>query len=254
MGLFGLGILLLVLGVSATARAQATAAFPTDPPVAQAPAPAPAPAPPAAPAPAAPAPAAPAPAPAAPAEAPPPAPPSSYTPPPGYKLVPIESPAEPNVWAPPRVGYPPLELPYSDGQTVPPGYEVVSRNRFGLILAGTITTGVMWFFSITATVMSQGHDQTGYLVIPVLGPWLMLATGGGKDECTTSGDYVSCTDNSSVRGLVVFDGLLQLGGAAMFASGFLFPSKHLVRTAPTVGIRPMTFGRAGHGLGLLGSF
>jgi hypothetical protein len=181
-------------------------------------------------------------------------PPSSYTPPPGYKLVPVESPAQPNVWAAPGGGYPPLELPYSDGQTIPPGYEVVSRNRFGLILAGTITTSVMWFFSVTAAVMSQGHDQTGYLVVPVLGPWLMLATGGASDDCRKSDDVVSCTDDSSTRGLVVFDGLMQLGGAAMLASGFLFPSKHLVRTSLSIRVRPMTVGRDGHGLGVAGTF
>jgi hypothetical protein len=239
----GLGAALVVFGTGATARAQASAAFPADPPAAPAPA-APAPTPP-------PAQLAPA---AVPAEPQPALPPPSYTPPPGYKLVPIQAPADANVWTPPPGAYPPLELPYTDGQTVPPGYEVVSRNRMGLVVAGTITTTVMWIFSVTAAVMSEGDDQSGYLAIPVLGPWLMIATGGTKDECTNDGDLTSCENKAPERGLVVFDGLVQLGGAAMIASGFLFPSKHLVRTNLSLRLRPMTLGRNGHGLGILGTF
>jgi hypothetical protein len=186
----------------------------------------------------------------------PPAQPPAYAPPPGYKLVPInEAPAEIQS----QVQYPQLppamELPYDDGQPIPRGYHLVERSRRGLIIAGSIMTGVPWLFSVTAAVGSDYEDKTGFLLVPVLGPWLMLATGGANDpSCTNSGDVSFCESNAPLRGILVFDGLVQTAGAVMFVLGFTNPSKRLVRDDVTVGVAPMTLGRDGHGLGVVGTF
>jgi hypothetical protein len=171
--------------------------------------------------------------------------PPTYTPPPGYKLVPVgESPAETryDVQYPQQRGAlpPGMELPYTDGQTIPPGYHVIEQNRRGLIIAGSIVTGVPWIFSVTAAVAADFDNKSGFLLIPALGPWLMLAAGGG--------------DNSGVRSILTLDGLIQTGGAVMFVSGFMFPKKRLLRDDVTVGMVPMTVGRDGHGLGVVGTF
>jgi hypothetical protein len=133
-----------------------------------------------------------------------------------------------------------MELPYTDGQTIPPGYRVIEQNRRGLIIAGSIVTGVPWIFSVTAAVAGDFDNKSGFLLIPALGPWLMLAAGGGN--------------NSGARAILTLDGLIQTGGAVMFVSGFTFPKKRLLRDDVTVGMVPMTVGRDGHGLGVVGTF
>ena len=57
----------------------------------------------------------------------------------------------------------------------------------------------------------------------------------------------------------VIDGLAQATGVAMFIAGLALPKKTLVRndvftSGLTLVPRPMTLGRAGAGLGLLGAF
>jgi hypothetical protein len=236
-----------LLSVTGVARAQAPAT-PAPPPVAPAspdgPAPAPAPTP------------APVPLAQPPVQAP------AYAPPPGYKLVPInEAPAQSQYPAqypqPPGALPPGWALPYTDGQAIPPGYHLVERNRRGLIIAGSIMTGVPWVFSVTAAVGADYENKSGFLLIPVLGPWLMLATGGGRDPTCTDlagGGVSACESNAPLRAVLVLDGLVQTAGGVMFVLGFTNPSKWLVRDAVTMGMAPMTLGRDGHGLGVVGTF
>jgi hypothetical protein len=150
-----------------------------------------------------------------------------------------------------------MELPYTDGQTIPPGYRLVERNRRGLIIAGSVVTGVFWLFSVTGAVAADYEDKSGFLLLPALGPWLMLAAGGGKDEPCAQDEISaisSCGDRSALRAILVLDGIVQTAGAAMFVSGFAFPNRRLVRDDVTVGVVPVTLGRDGHGLGVVGTF
>lgn len=240
-----------MLGVPHVAFAQAPAA-PTAQP---APAPAPAPAPTQAPAPWG----------SATGQAPPPpagqpaqqAP--GYAPPPGYKLVPVqEQPQQQPQYQQPQYQQPstPRELPYSEGQTVPPGYRVVEKSRRGLIIAGLVTTGVAWSFSVTAAVTADYEDNSGFLLIPVLGPWLMLATGGADDPpCVDDGGGNEfCDSNAGLRGVLVLDGLVQTAGAVMFVLGVANPSKRLLRDDVSFRVAPMKIGKTGNGLGVVGTF
>jgi hypothetical protein len=208
----------------------------------------------AAPAPAAPAPAAPAPA-AAPAAVPP-----------GYMLVPIQpapAPAQPDTrydvqYPQTRGALPPgMELPYEEGQPIPPGYHLVKQNRRGLIIAGSITTGVMWVFGLMAAVGNDFKDNTGLLVIPVVGPWALLATDTARDKsCGTTANGIDvCTESKAgLRAVLVLDGIVQTAGAAMFISGFAFPRARLIRNDVTVSFVPTTFGNGGYGVGAIGRF
>jgi hypothetical protein len=244
-----LAALLGTLGVAKAAFAQAPAA-PAQPAQATPPAAQPAPASPAQPAPWGSSAAG---APAPPAGQPAPAP--GYAPPPGYKLVPVQE--QPPPQPAPQYQQPQRapELPYTDGQTIPPGYRVVERSRRGLIIAGLITTGVAWSFSVTAAVGADYEDNSGFLLLPVLGPWLMLATGGADDPpCTADGDVEFCESNSGLRAILVLDGLVQTAGGVMFVLGIANPVKRLVREDVSFRVVPMKVGKTGTGLGVVGTF
>lgn len=235
------GVLRAQTKASPTAAPPSTASWTDDP----APAPSPAPTPPAAPPPAAPV-----------EQLPPPPPPpatDAYKPPPGYKLVPLEEKKPP--WRDSN-GAEPAELPYEDDEPIPPGYRVVERKRRGLIIAGGVVTGVAWSLSATGAVAADYEDNSGLLLIPVLGPWLMLASPGAKDECTREpgSDVEFCEDKAGLRGVLVFDGITQVAGATMLIVGLFVPSKRLVRDYETMKVVPMRLGRDGHGLGVVGTF
>ncbi|HET9955833.1 MAG TPA: hypothetical protein VFQ61_15085 [Polyangiaceae bacterium] len=198
-----------------------------------------------------------------------PAAPSSAPPataiPPGYKLVPIEPPStgEPppastryDVQYPQRRGAlpPGMELPYEAGRPIPPGYRVVKQTRRGLIIAGSIVTGVPWTFSVMGAVGADYDNHSGFLLVPGLGPWLMLAAGGGKDKCNTDYDYRVCENRAGLRAVLVLDGLVQTAGVAMFVAGVAVPKLRLVRNDVTVSMLPTQLGRDGYGLTAIGSF
>jgi hypothetical protein len=203
-----------------------------------------------------------APAPAtAPAAIPPPAMAPVAVIPPGYALVPIDSAAQTryDVEYPQHQGAlpPGMELPYEDGEPVPPGYRVVKQNRRGLVIAGSIVGGIAYGFSITGAVSDDFNHKSGFLLVPAFGPWLMLALGGAKNRCgdnlaTNHVDY-PC-DNSTLRSWLVLDGLTQLAGAAMFTFGIAYPTKRLVRKDVTVSMAPISVGKDGYGVGAVGSF
>lgn len=177
--------------------------------------------------------------------------------PPGYKLVKVDEPETTmryDVQYPQRRGAlpPGLELPYEDGDPIPPGYKLRQEKRRGLIIAGSIVTGVPWVISLTAAVAADYDHKSGFLLVPALGPWLMLAAGGASDEhCSTE----LCDDSrSGLRATLVFDGLMQTAGAAMFAAGFLLPRQRLVRQDVTIGFVPTTLAPGAYGLGAVGTF
>lgn len=152
-----------------------------------------------------------------------------------------------------------MELPYEDDQAIPPGYRLVERRRRGLIIAGSLVLGIPWMFSVTGAVAADFDDKSGFLVIPALGPWLMLAAGGAKDDnCvdTLGGtfDDTCNADKAGLRAVLVFDGIAQTAGAVMFFVGMTSKTKRLVRTEPFMGVSPVRLGRDGYGLGFHGTF
>jgi hypothetical protein len=151
---------------------------------------------------------------------------------------------------------PGMELPYEEGQTIPAGYHLSTKPRTGLIVAGSIMTGVPWIFSVTAATASDFDDKTGFLLVPGIGPWLMLMAGGAKNRTcdTTSTDYCYNTDRSSERSVLVLDGLLQSAGATMFILGYAVPKTRLIRNDVTVSVLPTTMGADGYGVGAVGTF
>lgn len=173
-----------------------------------------------------------------------------FVPPPGYKLV-----REDELLArdeePPRRRA--TEQPYEEGDPVPPGYVVRDRPRRGLIIAGSIVTGVPWAFSVTAAAASDYENKTGFLLVPGIGPWLMLLAGGASDRDCEGSDVCSGS-RAGVRAVLVFDGLVQSAGATMFVVGLLVPRKRLVPTFEDVSVMPAQLTADGYGVAAVGTF
>jgi hypothetical protein len=211
------------------------------------------------------------PAPQRPTAAPQPAPAAAPAPipvvPPGYMLVPI-APAPPPSGYPATTNYdvqypqfrgalpPGMELPYQEGEPVPPGYRVIEQKRRGLIIAGSLTAGIPWALGVAVASGANFEDKTGWLTVPVLGPWLMIAAGGADEEknCDSTVTSDCYDDHASVRGVLALDGLVQAAGAVMFVCGMAIPRKRLVREDVTVSMLPTRVGRDGYGMGFVGSF
>ncbi len=186
--------------------------------------------------------------------------------PPGYALVPIAAlaPASPPAESAPtrydvhypqvRGALPPgMELPYEPGQPIPPGYRLTKQPRRGLIIAGSLVAGIPWALGLSVAASQNMEDGTGWLVVPVLGPFMMMATGHVDDEDCDDG---YCDSNGGERAILTLDALAQAAGAAMLICGITIPRKRLVRTDVTVSALPMPvrIGRDGYGLGFDGSF
>jgi len=176
-------------------------------------------------------------------------------------LVPIRDPASATrydvQYPQARGALPPgMELPYEDGDAIPAGYRVREQARRGLVIGGSIMTGVPWIFSVTGAVGNDFEDKTGFLLIPGIGPWVMLAAGGARDrDCeATSVDTYCHGSRSELRAILVLDGMVQTAGAVMFALGLKYPRKRLVRQDVTVSVAPTPLGHDGYGLGALGTF
>ena len=208
--------------------------------------PGPAAAPPAPPASAAPAP------PAADAAAPPAAPPAAQPAPPPPPP-PYYHPDDPAAYAPEEPREPPRELPYYEGEPKPPGYVLVERRRRGLVIGGALTLGIPYAISVSVAAGGQYDDSTGWLLAPVVGPW--ITAGRLDDDCSDDGLDFDCNDYAGARTLLAMDGLAQAAGAVMLVVGIAFPKRLWVRDYTTeVSIAPVRLGRSGYGLGAVGSF
>ena len=167
--------------------------------------------------------------------APPPAgygqPPQGYYPPPaGYG-----QPPQGGYYPPPGYYYPPpgamipvLTLPYEEGDPIPQGFTVRSRANRSLLIAGSITFGAPYIISalIAATVVSADSNDGGQfapLFAPIVGPFITIGTARSEGAGTF---------------WLVFDGLSQAGGAAMFIAGLTMEEKYLQRTPPRASLKP----------------
>ena len=198
-----------------------------------------------------------APATVAPGAAPPPPPGYGYPPPPGYGYPP---PPGYGTYPPPRLMLrAPESAPY-EGGPVPAGYHVEERYRRGLIIGGSITMGVPWMLSVLAASAADFKNQSGWLVVPALGPWITMLARDKDRICSTdyqTGAQSYCYDevNSGVRTVLILDGLVQGAGAIMLIYGLAAPKKVIVRDfMGRLHFTPAQMGRLGYGGVLSGEF
>jgi hypothetical protein len=231
---------------SAGAAAAQTAPAPTAPPAAPAGAVAPQPAAP------------------APLAAPPPAPPGAAAPPAAYPAYPGYPP--PAGYPPPPPGYAyaypappraPESVPY-DGGPVPSGYHVEERPRRGMLIAGPVIIGSAYAIGLTVASSDNFPNSTGWLAVPVLGPWITLAARHRTDCVVNDTEFDTCdstTDDSTTRTFLILDGLTQATGAILLIYGIASPKKVVARDfVGSLHFTPAKIGRDSYGGVLTGSF
>lgn len=142
---------------------------------------------------------------------------------------------------------------YEEGEPIPPGYVVEKRIRRGPVVAGSIVFGTAYLLGLLVASADDYSNETGWLIVPVLGPWLTLATR--NDGCSndfSSQDYCS-NDDDGVRTLLTLDGLTQATGAVLFIWGVASRTKWLVPQDQAFRLAPARLG-SGYGLVTSGQF
>jgi hypothetical protein len=140
---------------------------------------------------------------------------------------------------------------YTHGDPVPPGYHVETGPRRRMIIGGSIVLGV----GHSCAVAAAGSGDFGWkLTLPVLGPWITLATQDYK--CTTNSSNSSIVFPGCGRPIfLVFDGVIQATGALLLVVGLSARTARLVPdNTAQVTISPVRLGRSGYGLGMAGVF
>lgn len=167
----------------------------------------------------------------------------------------------------------PTVMDYKPGQPIPPGYSLVSRPdnqlEVGIVILGiTYASSALAADSTTeASGSSESFHQVSFsqrwLYVPVIGPWIALATA--KDHDCRNSYYLSshfynqCEDANGNLGawqtFLVTDGILQAVGAALAFHALMWPRRQLVLTdSVQVQVLPVPMGRAGEGIAVAGGF
>jgi len=177
-------------------------------------------------------------------------PPQQY-PPPQY---------QPQQYQPPRqapYGYQaPYELPYKEGQPIPVGYHPIERPRYGLALGGWLTLGIPYGISIVAASAGNFENESSWLLLPVLGPWMTLGRReyGDCDNSASDKENADCVADVFVVMGLIMDGLAQAGGATMLIIGYTTTKTKLVRNdVARVQIGPRRIA-SGYGVAVSGDF
>lgn len=127
--------------------------------------------------------------------------------------------------------------------------------RVNHIVAGAVTTAVWYGVAVGHSLLWSDNPGAEKLRLPIVGPWLSLAkTGCPKDEpdCSTALVVVQAV-------LTTISGVGQLGGIAVIAEGLFVPTRNDTpsqSSTPTLraSVQPITPGRDGVGLGIVGTF
>jgi hypothetical protein len=147
---------------------------------------------------------------------------------------------------------PPSRLPYQDGQLVPEGYRLRSGPRKALVISGAIVGGAAYGFGVVGAFDSEFEDNAGYLLIPGVGPWLMLAAGSDPPKGCPMQEVCSMSDYKPL--FVVAAGLAQAVGTVLFVAGLTSKRRYLERKDLEVSVVPAPLGRGAYGLGVIGAF
>lgn len=150
---------------------------------------------------------------------------------------------------------------YDPHGPIPAGYVVEEQPRRWMSIAGGATLAATYGLSLlTAVFTRQNPDdytfEAGWMVLPVVGPWIAAATA--KNKCGYGGwgaerRYYCVHDDQ--RGFLLLLGGGQVVGVLLGASAYRFPSKRLVRGQSSVSdlsVSVSPLGQTGYGLSVAG--
>lgn len=123
---------------------------------------------------------------------------------------------------------------YRDDQVPPPGYVLEEQTRRALVIPGVAVVGALYITGIITTgVLQDFPNKTGFLAIPVAGPWITLVSR--ETSCddpnveTTIDGSLECDEDKALDRLLILDGLLQAVGTALIVTGFTWTKSVWVR-------------------------
>jgi hypothetical protein len=149
---------------------------------------------------------------------------------------------------------PPRRLSYDEGQPIPDGYRLRSRAHRGLLLTGAIMGGAAYSFGVIGAFDSGFADNSGYLLVPIAGPWLMIAAGKNSGNACPLNEACPTGSPSYQNLFVGAAGVLQAVGAVLFIAGMTTEQRYLERQDVEVSIVPASLGNDGYGLGAIARF
>jgi len=146
-------------------------------------------------------------------------------------------------------------VPY-DGGPVPAGYHVEEQSRRGPIIAGAVVIGSAYALGLAVASTENFPNSTGWLVVPVLGPWITLASRHRQvPSCSEFGCDSTSDDDNTTRTMLILDGLTQATGTILLAYGLSSSRKVIARDfVGSLQFVPGEVGRGGVGGFVLGQF
>jgi hypothetical protein len=123
-----------------------------------------------------------------------------------------------------------------------------------LVISGAIVGGAAYGFGVVGAIDSGFDDHAGYLLIPGVGPWLMLAAGSDPPKRCPPQEV--CADGMpDYKPLfIVGAGLAQAVGTVLFVAGLTSTRRYLERKDLEVSVVPAPLGQGAYGLGVIGAF
>lgn len=136
---------------------------------------------------------------------------------------------------------PPLRYRYVEGTPLPPGYHIEERVNRGLIGGGLALFGVPYLIGAFGAISTQGEGNSGWLGIPVLGPWLAL--GNRSSNCGEIGEPspggFDCFTDRAGAGLLVTSGVMQALGVGLITYGIINTREYAVADYAKVRFAPI---------------
>lgn len=137
---------------------------------------------------------------------------------------------------------PPLRYRYIEGTPLPEGYHLEERASRGLIGGGVAMFAVPYLVGAFGAISLQGEGSSGWLGIPLVGPWLAL--GQRRSDCGEIGEPspggFDCFVDQVGSGLLVTSGVMQALGVGMVTLGVLHTRTYAVADYAKVQLAPMT--------------
>ena len=143
----------------------------------------------------------------------------------------------------PQFGGPRIITDWDDSRPVPAGYHPETRVRKGLVIGGAVMFGAMYLLTaLTAAAVSDassGSSNVGALYSPGAGPFIFMS-----QSSSATGTFA-----------LAVDGVVQIGGLAMFIAGLAAPRNVLVRNDLGLNLHfTPVIGRDRSGMALAGTF
>ena len=143
----------------------------------------------------------------------------------------------------------------SGTELVAPSYHMESRPSPWLMVPGSVVLGLAYAGAVTSAIASRCPNNR-WMALPLAGPFVT----GAKYDTNYQG---ACSDPEAINQAVArLDGVVQGIGALLIVGSLLLPTHTVVRDVTTLRgtatvswqLTPLSLGKTGGGLGVLGTF